>query len=162
MKYYKLGISFLVLILLGCRDVVVNVPEQPIDPPIAISGTWSGSFGDYDERGERTTNESLVRRKDRIRLSIGETADRYSIHGVWNIAVYSYIEGGFTDADYPFSASLVDVGGGVYSARLYVNQGSAVYEMWLDNDRLIVYRPDAGYTDVLTRVTIPTQSAKYQ
>jgi len=48
---------------------------------------------------------------------------------------------------------MIDTGGGIYSMRLYVNQGSAVYEMWLDGDVLVVHRPDTGYNHRLTRVT---------
>lgn len=161
-KYYVFVISFLALTLAGCRDIVVNVPPEPPADTVAIAGTWSGPFGTYDERGEQTSNESLIRRRDTIRFSIGETNDLYEAHGVWTIAVYSYIEQGFTSAGYAFSASVVDTGSGLYSMRLHVNQGSAIYEMRVENDRLIVYRPDLGYTHVLTRVRPLIASAKGQ
>lgn len=149
MKYM---LPFLCLCLLGCRDIVVNVPEGSPDMP-AISGIWEGGFGTYDSNGDQTTAPEDIRRRDSIRLSIGNTDDNYAVHGVWTISVYSYIEQGFSTASYPFSSSMIDAGSGMYSMRLYVNQGSAVYEMWLDGDVLVVHRPDTGYNHRLTRVT---------
>ena len=149
----KLILAFaFVLTLLGCRDIVVNVPvsEQVAE---SINGLWQGGFGTYDSNGNETDVPEDIRRRDSIRLSIGNTQDNYAIHGVWTISVYSYIEQGFSTASYPFSSSMIDTGGGIYSMRLYVNQGSAVYEMWMDGDVLMVRRPDTGYNHRLTRVT---------
>jgi hypothetical protein len=148
----KYTIIFLCLCLMGCRDIIVNVPDGNLDMP-SISGIWEGEFGAYDANGQITAVEADTRRRDAIRLAIGSTEDRYSVHGVWEISVYGHIEQGFTSASYPFSSSMIDVGSGMYSMRLYVNQGSAVYEMWLDGDVLIVHRPDTGYNHRLTRVT---------
>lgn len=146
-----LAVAF-VLTLLGCRDIVVNVPVSE-QVAASINGLWQGGFGTYDSSGNETDVPEDIRRRDSIRLSIGNTRDNYAIHGVWTISVYSYIEQGFSTASYPFSSSMIDVGGGMYSMRLYVNQGSAVYEMWLDGDVLIVRRPDTNYSHELIRVT---------
>jgi len=137
--------------LSGCRDIIVNVPSED-SSTATISGLWEGGFGTYDSSGNQTDVPGDMRRSDSIRLSIGNTEDNYAIHGVWTISVYSYIEQGFSTASYPFSSSMIDVGGGVYSMRLYVNQGSAVYEMWLDQDTLVLSRPDTGYIHRLNRV----------
>ena len=149
----KLALIFIcALMLSGCRDIVVNVP---VNEQIAasINGLWQGGFGTYDSNGNETDVPEDIRRRDSIRLSIGNTDDNYAVHGVWTISVYSYIEQGFSTASYPFSSSMIDTGGGIYSMRLYVNQGSAVYEMWLDGDVLIVRRPDTNYSHELIRVT---------
>lgn len=151
MNYFTRIIFALLIFLspLGCRDIVVNVPsfEQP-----GISGTWEGDFGAYNASGQETSIEEEIRRRDSIRLSVGITNDRYAVHGIWEISVYSYIEQGFSSARYPFSSSMIDVGNGKYSMRLYINQGSAIYEMWLDGDELVLYRPDTGYYSILTKV----------
>ena len=149
----KLALIFIcALMLSGCRDIVVNVPANE-QVAASINGLWQGGFGTYDSNGDETTAPEDIRRRDSIRLSIGNTDDNYAVHGVWTISVYSYIEQGFSTASYPFSSSMIDTGGGIYSMRLYVNQGSAVYEMWLDEGVLIVHRPDTGYNHRLTRVT---------
>lgn len=148
----KLILAFaFVLTFLGCRDIVVNVPANE-QVAASINGLWEGSFGTYDSNGNETNVPEDIRRRDSIRLSIGNTQDNYAIHGVWTISVYSYIEQGFSTASYPFSSSMIDVGGGIYSMRLYVNQGSAVYEMWLGENVLIVRRPDTNYQHELIRV----------
>jgi hypothetical protein len=138
--------------LLGCRDIIVNVPVNE-QVAASINGLWEGGFGTYDSKGDQTDVPEDIRRRDNIRLSIGNTEDNYAVHGVWTISVYSYIEQEFSTASYPFSSSMIDTGGGIYSMRLYVNQGSAVYEMWLDGDVLIVRRPDTNYSHELIRVT---------
>jgi hypothetical protein len=149
----KLALIFIcVLMLLGCRDIIVNVPSDD-SPATAISGLWGGEFGTYDSNWDETTVPEDIRRRDSIRLSIGNTDDNYAVHGVWTISVYSYIEQGFSTASYPFSSSMIDTGSGIYSMRLYVNQGSAIYEMWNEGDALIVRRPDMGYTHSLSRIT---------
>ncbi len=142
--------GLVILPVFGCRDIIVNMPQEELP---SIYGTWEGGFGTYDSNGNETDVPEDMRRRDSIRLSIGNTDDNYAVHGVWTISVYSYIEQGFSTASYPFSSSMIDAGSGMYSMRLYVNQGSAVYEMWLDGDVLVVHRPDTGYNHRLTRVT---------
>lgn len=154
MKYYALAISFL-LLTAGCRDIVVSVPE-PVADDVAPAGSWYGAFGAYDESGEVTTNTEAMRRKDTLRISMGPTGSSYSAHGIWTISVYSYILADWSESSYAFSANVLKVGDNAYSMRLYINQGSAIYDMSvLDSGYLKVTRPDRGHVFYLPPVATP-------